>query len=320
VVGTGGIAREVVETVDAHPEWGLRFAGHIRLDDAPDRSRERTLGVLSNLGRILEQEVLDVVVFAVPRERLDEIERGVHLCEDQGIEVRISLDVLRFGPGRMMIAEMDDMPMLAFTRTPSDSLALGVKRAFDVIVSALVMVLLCPLFAGIALAIRIDSPGPVLFRQRRAGHNGRSFQMLKFRSMYVDAEERLEELRSRNEMSGPVFKMTNDPRVTKVGQFLRRTSMDELPQFWNVLKGEMSVVGPRPPIPEEVRKYKRWQRRRLSVRPGITCLWQISGRNNVGFDRWMELDLEYIDHWSLWGDLAICVKTIPAVFSARGAS
>jgi lipopolysaccharide/colanic/teichoic acid biosynthesis glycosyltransferase len=160
----------------------------------------------------------------------------------------------------------------------------------------------------------------VFFGQRRVGQNGRAFRMLKFRSMYQDAEQRLEALRALNEMSGPVFKMANDPRTTKVGRFLRRTSLDELPQFINVLRGEMSVVGPRPPIPAEVTQYKRWQRRRLSVRPGITCIWQISGRNGIDFDRWMELDLQYIDEWSLWRDVQICLKTIPAVLSARGAS
>jgi exopolysaccharide biosynthesis polyprenyl glycosylphosphotransferase len=319
VVGTGGMAREIVESISAHPDWGLRFAGFIRLDGTRDRSRGPVLGVLSRLGRILEDEVLDVVVFAVPRERLDDVERGMQLCEQQGVEVRISLDILRFGTGKMMIDDVDGVPMLAFTRTPSDAIALAAKRSFDVVASGLALLLLAPVFAGIALAIRLDSPGPVFFRQRRVGLNGRSFHMLKFRSMYQDAEQRLEALKAQNEMSGPVFKMKNDPRITKVGSFLRKASLDEFPQFWNVFKGEMSIVGPRPPIPAEVREYKRWQRRRLSMRPGITCVWQISGRNNIDFDHWMEMDLDYIDRWSLWSDLAICLKTVPAVLSARGA-
>lgn len=319
VVGTGGLAREIVEAVAAHPEWGLRLAGFVRPDGAPASCRGPVLGRLSALGEILEREVLDVVIFAVPRDRLGEVERGVHLCEDQGVEVRISLDVLRFGPGRMTVADMDGVPMLAFTRTPSDALALAVKRAFDVAVSALVLVLLGPLLAAIAAAVRLDSPGSALFAQRRVGRNGRVFRMLKFRSMHQDAEQRLGALRAHNEMSGPVFKMANDPRITRVGRFLRRTSLDELPQFWNVLRGDMSVVGPRPPIPDEVRQYRRWQRRRLSMKPGITCIWQVSGRNAVDFDRWMELDLEYIDGWSLWRDLKICLRTIPAVVSSRGA-
>lgn len=320
VVGTGGMAREIVEIAAANPEWGLSFAGFVPVDGMPTRSRGPVLGPLSRLGRILEQEVLDVVVFAVSRDRLGEVQRGIQLCEEQGIDVRICLDVLRFGPGRMTVSEFDGVPMLAFTRTPSDALALAAKRVFDVVMSAAVLAAFSLVLVGIAVAIRLDSPGPVLFRQRRMGRNGREFWMLKFRSMRVDAEETLEALRARNEMSGPVFKMRDDPRVTRVGRWLRRTSFDEFPQFLNVLAGDMSVVGPRPPVPKEVREYKRWQRRRLSVKPGITCLWQISGRNDIGFDRWMELDLEYIDNWSLWGDLAICLRTVPAVLSARGAS
>jgi exopolysaccharide biosynthesis polyprenyl glycosylphosphotransferase len=319
VVGTGGMAREIVESIAAHPEWGLRFAGFVRLDGTRERSRGPMLGTLSRLGRILEDEVLDVVIFAVPRERLGDVERGMQLCEEQGVEVRISLDILRFGSSKMAISEIDGVPMLSFTRTPSDALGLAAKRVFDVLASGLALLVLSPVFLAISVAIRLNSPGPVFFRQRRVGLNGRSFHMLKFRSMYQDAEQRQAELRVHNEMTGPVFKMKNDPRITRVGSFLRRTSLDEIPQFWNVLKGEMSIVGPRPPIPAEVREYKRWQRRRLSVRPGITCVWQISGRNNIDFDHWMEMDLDYIDSWSLWSDVAICLKTIPAVLAARGA-
>jgi exopolysaccharide biosynthesis polyprenyl glycosylphosphotransferase len=231
----------------------------------------------------------------------------------------ISLDVLRFGYSRMSIGEMDGLPMLALTRTPTDVLALAVKRVFDLLVSAMILLLASPVLIAVAIAIKLDSPGPIFFRQRRVGVHGRLFDILKFRSMHADAEARLEPLRARNEMSGPVFKMRDDPRVTRVGRLIRRSSLDEFPQFWNVLRGDMSVVGPRPPLPSEVRQYKRWQRRRLSVKPGITCVWQISGRNEIDFDRWMELDLEYIDRWSLWGDVRIILKTIPAVIWTRGA-
>jgi exopolysaccharide biosynthesis polyprenyl glycosylphosphotransferase len=319
VVGTGGMAREIIETVEAHPEWGLEFAGFVRLEGQAAGARGPFLGTVTQLGRILEDEVIDVVVIAAPRGRIADVERAVHVCEEQGVEVRLSLDLLRFGPARMVVADMDGLPMLAFTRTPTDTLALLAKRVFDIAVSASVIVVLAPLFATTALAIRLDSAGPIVFRQRRVGKNGRLFDMLKFRSMSQDAEQRLDALRAQNEMSGPVFKIKNDPRVTKVGAFLRRTSLDEFPQFWNVLMGDMSIVGPRPPVPSEVRQYKRWQRRRLSMKPGITCIWQISGRNNIDFDRWMELDLQYIDEWSLLGDLQICFRTIPAVLSARGA-
>jgi len=172
-----------------------------------------------------------------------------------------------------------------------------------------------------ALAIKITSPGgPIIFRQKRSGMNGRVFTLYKFRTMVPNAEALKASLEAKNEMDGPVFKIRNDPRVTRVGRILRKLSIDELPQLWNVLRGDMSIVGPRPPIPAEVERYERWQRRRLSMRPGITCIWQVSGRNNVDFKRWMEMDLEYIDNWSLALDFKILLKTIPAVLSSRGAS
>jgi exopolysaccharide biosynthesis polyprenyl glycosylphosphotransferase len=319
LVGGGELAAEILAETNGHPEWGLRLAGRIVEDGVPPEPGELVLGRLSEIGQVLERHVLDEVVFAVPRERLPGIEAAVLACEEEGVSARIALDVLRIGPARLTVADLGGLPMLTFTRTPTDGLQLAVKRAFDVAVSGAALALLAPLLLGVAAAIKLDSPGPVLFRQRRVGLHGRRFDILKFRSMHRDAEERLAALRSRNEMSGPVFKMTADPRVTRVGRLLRRTSIDELPQFWNVLVGEMSVVGPRPPIPAEVAQYRRWHRRRLSVRPGITCIWQISGRSDIDFERWMELDLEYIDHWSLGSDLRIFLRTIPAVLGARGA-
>jgi exopolysaccharide biosynthesis polyprenyl glycosylphosphotransferase len=320
VVGSSVEGREVVEAMEGHPEWGFDFAGFITVDAERRAGRGPTLGGLADLGRILEEEIVDEIIFAVPREQFDLIEPAVQLCQEQGVEVRISLDMLRFGPSSMKLTALNDLPMVVFSRTPSDTLALAGKRLFDLVLSGGALLLMAPVFLAVATAVRLDSPGPVFFRQRRVGRNGRTFQMVKFRSMYQDAEARLEALKAQNEMSGPVFKMREDPRVTKVGRLLRRTSLDEFPQFWNVLMGEMSIVGPRPPLPAEVRQYKRWQRRRLSVKPGITCIWQISGRNNIDFDRWMELDLEYIDNWSLWGDIKIFLRTIPAVLGSRGAS
>lgn len=319
VVGCGELAREIVTTVASRREWGLNLAGFITDDEEPTFADCVILGPLANLDRILDEHVLDEVIFAVPRTRLPAVEAAILLCEEQGVAVRISLDILRYGRSKMLLTDLDGLPMLTFTRTPSDLIALALKRTFDVAASACVLLLLAPVLAVVAIAIKLDSPGPVFFRQRRVGLNGRPFVMLKFRSMHADAEARLESLRALNEMSGPVFKMSDDPRVTRVGRFIRKTSLDEFPQFWNVLAGHMSVVGPRPPIPSEVRKYQRWQRRRLSVRPGITCTWQISGRNDIDFDQWMALDLEYIDGWSLGRDFWICLKTIPAVLMARGA-
>jgi exopolysaccharide biosynthesis polyprenyl glycosylphosphotransferase len=318
VVGSGDLAEDVVERFASHSEWGYNFAGYILDDGRPDEGAP-VLGEIGQLGSLLENVVLDEVIFAVPSERLGSVQSAARLCEEQGIATRICLDVQVGGIAKIGFTDIGGVPALTLATGPSNELALAAKRAFDMAVAAAVMLVLAPLLAGVALAIWLDSPGPILFRQRRVGHNGRQFWLYKFRSMHLDAESRLAELRAHNEVSGPVFKMRNDPRVTRVGRFIRKTSLDEFPQFWNVLRGEMSVVGPRPPLPAEVRQYKRWQRRRLSVKPGITCEWQVSGRSNVDFDQWMALDLHYIDNWSLWNDVRICARTIPAVFLARGA-
>jgi exopolysaccharide biosynthesis polyprenyl glycosylphosphotransferase len=220
----------------------------------------------------------------------------------------------------MAIDELDGVPLLTFTTSPSSPLQLLLKRILDVAHSALLMLLGLPVLLLVALAIKVTTRGNVLFRQTRCGLNGRTFTLYKFRTMVEGAEARQPDLLHLNEMDGPVFKLREDPRVTALGRFLRKFSLDELPQLWNVLRGDMSLVGPRPPIPEEVARYERWQRRRLAMKPGLTCLWQVSGRNELDFQQWMELDLEYIDTWSPWLDFKILLKTIPAVISGRGAS
>jgi len=193
------------------------------------------------------------------------------------------------------------------------------KRAFDVVAGSLSLILLLPLFPVVAVMILLDSPGPVFYRQTRVGKGGRQFKFFKFRSMCGDADRRLTEVEALNEQDGPVFKIKSDPRVTAVGRFLRRSSFDELPQILNVLRGEMSIVGPRPPLPAEVDRYQPWHRRRLEVKPGITCLWQISGRSHIGFEEWMRLDMEYLKTRSFRTDLLIFLKTLPAVITRRGA-
>ena len=320
VAGSSPVAREIVRTMAAHPEWGFEFAGFIVDGPPPDAlDRRKILGALDELERLLRRATLDEVIFVVPRERLSAIEELVLACEERGVSARVCMDLFATRIATRAVEDLDGIPLLSLSPVPTDPLALAVKRALDVFLSAAALLVLSPLLLGAAVAIRLDSPGPVLFRQRRMGVNGREFMLVKFRSMYRDAEARLESLRARNEVSGPVFKIRDDPRVTRVGRFMRRTSIDELPQFWNVLRGEMSIVGPRPPIPAEVEQYQRRHVRRLSVRPGITCTWQVSGRSTIGFDRWMELDLSYIDNWSLWQDMKILARTIPAVLSGRGA-
>jgi exopolysaccharide biosynthesis polyprenyl glycosylphosphotransferase len=306
--------------MSAHPEWGYAFAGYVVDGPPPDAlDRRKILGRLGDLATLLKTAVLDEVIFVVPRDRLPAIEGAVLDCEEQGVSARICMDLFATRIASVAVEDLDGIPLLALSTVPQDPFALATKRALDVVLSAIALAVLAPVFLAVAIAIRLDSPGPVLYRQRRVGMNGREFTLLKFRSMFVDAHARLEALRSRNEVSGPVFKMKDDPRVTRVGRFIRRTSLDELPQFWNVLRGEMSVVGPRPPIPAEVERYERRHLRRLSVKPGITCTWQVSGRSSIGFDRWMELDLSYIDNWSLWRDVKILARTIPAVLTGRGA-
>jgi exopolysaccharide biosynthesis polyprenyl glycosylphosphotransferase len=319
MVGSGEVAESAVEAIRAHKDWGYTFAGWILEEGGKAPAGATVLGRLSEMGEILERHVVDEVVFAVPRERLEDVEQAALLCEEQGVAVKVLLNFFPSRISRMQMGELEGMPVLTLTSTPSDEAPLVAKRAFDLLVSLLALVLGAPVFAAIALAIKLESPGPVFFRQRRIGLNGREFWMWKFRSMCHDAEARRAGLEHHNEMDGPVFKMSQDPRVTRVGRLLRRTSLDEFPQFWNVLRGRMSLVGPRPPLPEEVRHYKRWQRRRLSVRPGLTCLWQVRGRNDLDFAEWMALDLHYIDTWSLWGDVKIVLMTIPAILLRRGA-
>jgi exopolysaccharide biosynthesis polyprenyl glycosylphosphotransferase len=263
---------------------------------------------------------VDDVIFAVHRRELDRLEDLFLSLQEQGIRTRFAMDLFPHTRARVELEELDGVPLVSFSTTPTSTLQLMLKRALDVALAAFLLLIGTPIAGMIALTIKLTSRGNVLFRQTRCGLNGRSFTLYKFRTMVEDAEERRRELMHLNEMNGPVFKLKLDPRVTRLGRFLRRFSLDELPQLWNVLRGDMSLVGPRPPIPEEVAQYQRWQRRRLAMKPGLTCLWQISGRNNVDFDRWMQLDLEYIDSWSPLLDLKILLKTVPVVLSGRGAS
>jgi len=263
--------------------------------------------------------VVDELIFVIEKGRLREYEDALLVAERHGVRAHVSLDIFPHVLARPVLEEMDGIPLLSFTTTPSNPLQLVIKRAIDLTVSLLLFVATLPIQLLAALTIKLSSPGLVYFRQIRCGLNGRHFTLLKFRTMEQGAAERLPEISHLNEMSGPVFKASKDPRLTRVGRILRRLSVDELPQLWNVIRGDMSLVGPRPPLPEEVSRYQPWQHRRLSMKPGITCLWQISGRNDLDFDRWMALDLKYIDSWSPLLDLEILVKTVPAVLSGRGA-
>ncbi|HKO57708.1 MAG TPA: sugar transferase [Thermoanaerobaculia bacterium] len=325
IVGTGRRATEIARMIEEHKYWGYKILGFVsdghRLNNG--WAGYRIFGQVPDLKRILEMQMtepIDEVVFAVTRKKLDEMKQIFLMCEELGIRTRVAMNFFQNRVARIEIEELEGVPFLTFTTTPSNETQLALKRLLDVAVSLALLALSAPAILLAVIAIKLTSPGSVLFKQQRIGLNGRSFTLYKFRTMIEDAHERRSEVEHLNEMTGPVFKMKDDPRITAVGRILRKFSLDEIPQFWNVLKGDMSLVGPRPPIPEEVASYHRWHRRRLSMKPGLTCLWQVSGRNNIDFDRWMQMDLQYIDNWSPTLDLKILLRTIPAVLLGRGAS
>jgi len=275
----------------------------------------------SRLNEIIQEKGVDCLVISCRDLEMDKVEEVVRLAETQGVECYLMVDFLDTRISKPGFTRVGGVPMLVFRTGPEPSWQTVVKQVFDFIVALVALIVLLPVFLIIAILIKLTSPGPVFFKQLRCGLNGRPFVMYKFRTMYPDAEQRKRELLALNEMSGPVFKLSNDPRVTPIGKVLRKFSLDELPQLINVLKGEMSLVGPRPLPVEEVKQFDQlWYRRRMSVKPGLTCLWQIRGRNEIrDFKEWARLDLEYIDNWSLWLDFKILLKTIPAVIKAVGA-
>jgi exopolysaccharide biosynthesis polyprenyl glycosylphosphotransferase len=322
LVGTGPKASQLADFMEAHPHWGFRVAGYLDDENGGEIRRSNRwpcLGRIGDLETILGREVVDEVIFVIEKGKLGDYEQALLVTERHGVRAHVSLDIFPHVLARPVLEELDGIPLLTFTTTPSNPMQLVVKRAIDLALSLVLFLLTLPIQALAALAIRLTSPGPIFFRQVRCGLNGRHFTLLKFRTMEAQAEARLLEIAHLNEMTGPVFKSARDPRLTPVGQLLRRLSIDELPQLWNVIVGDMSLVGPRPPLPEEVSRYEPWQRRRLSMSPGLTCLWQVSGRSELDFDRWMALDLKYIDTWSPMLDLKILLKTVPAVLSGRGA-
>jgi exopolysaccharide biosynthesis polyprenyl glycosylphosphotransferase len=305
VVGNGPSAHEFARTIEHHHIWGLKLVGVFA------REEVRTL---------LEDGGVDELILVVDRESLTESTDIFLLCEELGVTARVVLNFFPHSIARMELHEFDGFPLLSFSTTPTNEAVMFVRRILDMVLTTGILTVFGPfVMLPTALLIKLTSPGPVLFRQRRCGLNGRQFVMYKFRSMVNNAEQLRVELEGLNEMDGPVFKSSRDPRVTMIGKIIRRFSIDELPQLFNVLRGDMSLVGPRPPLPDEVQRYERWQRRRLSMKPGMTCLWQISGRNEVSFDDWMKLDLTYIDNWSLMLDLKILLKTVPVVLLGRGA-
>lgn len=332
VCGVGPQALRFAHEVFKHPELGIRIRGFGVLHNASqeelstfrnDLNSGSSVPIVKGKAKIesaFKEYAIDEVIFTDVVAVMLEVEELILACSEQGIETSLIADLFSFGLVKSKLSYFGGIPLIHFETPPGDRWDLSLKRVLDILLSLIALVLLSPLFLLIAALVLTFMGRPILFKQKRVGLNGRSFSLYKFRTMVADAESQLESLKDKNEMSGPVFKMKNDPRVTTLGKFLRHFSLDELPQFWNVLRGDMSLVGPRPPVPGEVSMYERRDRRRLSMRPGLTCTWQVSGRNKINdFEEWVKMDLEYIDNWSLARDIWLIAKTIPAVLLVKGA-
>jgi exopolysaccharide biosynthesis polyprenyl glycosylphosphotransferase len=322
IVGTGRRAVAFIRKIDQHPEWGFEILGAI--NDEPARNvaqvdRLKVIGTLEDIPRIFHSDAVDEVVFVVPRTRLNALHNALIDCETEGIVVTIAIDLFDMRIAKSSVTEIDGMPLLRFKTTMAKEWQLSVKRIFDFSASGLGIIFLAPFLTFVAVLIKLTSPGPVFFKQPRLGFHGRKFTLYKFRTMRKGAQDHLNDVVDLNEMTTPEFREKKTAWITPVGRFLRKFSLDELPQLFNVFVGHMSIVGPRPTVPDEVEKYKTWQRRRFSMKPGITCLWQVEGRNNIAFEDWMKLDLEYLDNWSLKLDFIILVRTIPVVVFGIGA-
>jgi len=323
VVGTGERAIRLAKALERSESYGVRVRGFF--SEAEGGPEQVVLGSaysvyrLRELPSIVRQHVVDEIIFAVDSGSLADLEEVFLLCDQEGIRTRVVVDFFPHVNSTISLDHLDATPMLTFSAAPHDELRLLVKRALDILVAAAGLVVLAPFMLIIALLIRLTSPGPAIFRQERCGLNGRRFLLYKFRSMCQNAEE-LKPAFAHLNTRVTVFKIPDDPRVTPVGRYLRKFSIDEWPQLWNVLRGDMSLVGPRPAIPSEVDQYQRWQLRRLRMRPGLTCLWAVSGRDNVDFETWMKMDMRYIDNWSLALDWKILLRTIPRALIGHGAN
>jgi exopolysaccharide biosynthesis polyprenyl glycosylphosphotransferase len=322
IVGSGRRARLLADQLPESSEWGVHIVGYLdpKGESAGRRATDEILGHVDEISKVLRDNVVDDVIVAVPRSMLGDVQTIIDSCQEEGVRLRFMADFYDFEAARTQLHLVSGIPLLSFEPVAQEYNALLIKRIFDLVITLAALPVLVPFFLIVGIVIRIDSKGPVIFTQERVGLHKRKFRMYKFRSMVQDAEVKMKEVEHLNEADGPNFKIRNDPRITRIGRFIRKTSIDELPQLFNVLSGDMSLVGPRPMSVRDVNLFdKGVQRRRFSVRPGITCLWQVSGRSDLSFDDWLKLDLQYIDSWSFALDVKILLKTIPVVLTSSGA-
>ncbi|MCL4370152.1 MAG: sugar transferase [Chloroflexi bacterium] len=321
VVGGGNpLGRRIMHSIATERSGGARVVGFVDVEPGEDFGRFRCLGTCDEVARVVDEQGVDEIVIALPAASNEERMRIIGHCRRRNVSFRVVPDLLQLQIDKVDVDTVNGLPLLAVRSGPQiRGWNLFVKRVLDVTVGVTLLTVLSPVLVLVAVAIKLDSPGPVLFRQTRVGRDGIAFTLYKFRSMKQGAEEELDQVLHMNEVTGPIFKIRNDPRMTAVGRLLRRTSLDEIPQLLNVLYGDMSLVGPRPPLPQEVQKYEEWHLRRLEVSPGITGLWQVSGRSEVPFDEMVMLDIYYVENWSLGMDISILLRTIPAVLTGGGA-
>ena len=322
LIGSGTRARTLAKKLETQFVWGVKVVGYLDPQgiSAGRRKGDRILGHVDDISKVLCDTIVDEVIVAVPRRMLGDVQSIIDACQEEGVHLRFMADIYDFKAARIHLTMVEQLPLLSFEPVAQNESELIVKRFIDLTLTILALPILVPVFLLVAAAIRADSPGPVFFTQDRVGLHKRRFRLFKFRTMVADAEARMAEVEHLNEADGPNFKIANDPRITRLGAILRNTSIDELPQLFNVLAGDMSLVGPRPMSLRDVNLFtKGIQRKRFSVRPGMTCLWQISGRSDLTFDEWLALDLKYIDNWSLFLDLKILLLTVPTVLKGSGA-
>ncbi|MGA2362500.1 MAG: sugar transferase [Candidatus Aminicenantales bacterium] len=323
IIGTGKEAERFIEIVKGNFGPGINIIGFVRTDakDAPEtKYNKKVLGNVSQIETILHENIIDEIVICSSDGNIEKVKETLESCGREGVQVRLYSDFLSGIAKKIRVDDFYGINIISFISVPDDEMALYAKRASDLFLSGILLILLSPLFLIISALIKVTSKGPIFYRWNVVGLNKKPFISWKFRTMIPNADEQKKDLMERNEMTGPVFKIKDDPRINRIGRILRKFSLDELPQLWSVFKGDMSMVGPRPAGPHELARYENWHRKKLSIKPGITCLWQVSGRNQIkDFNEWVRLDLAYIENWSLGLDLKILLRTIPAVLRGTGA-